>query len=70
MTNDMKDDIQTVTSELYRIHGYAAVLSELCKTGSSANISIENLEQVFADVAAVTDSATALLIGIEAQPDS
>ena len=70
MTNDMKDDIKTVTSELYRIHGYASVLSELCKTGSSANIPIEHLEQVFADIAAVTDSATALLIGIEAEPDA
>ena len=64
-------DNKTIADELYRIHCYTDTLAKLCKTGGSDKaIEPEQLEQIFKDIATVTDSATALLIGIEAKPDA
>lgn len=52
----------TVADELYRIHCYANTLAKLCSTGSSAqSIDPDNLEQIFRDIADVTDRGAASL---------
>lgn len=52
--------------ELYRIHAYTKTLATLCSTGASQNIDPEHLEQIFNDIAAVTDVAAARLYKIKA----
>ncbi len=51
----------TIANELYRIHCYAKTLTELCNKGSSAVLNPTSLEQIFKDIAAVTDIAAAHL---------
>ncbi len=51
----------TIANELYRIHCYADTLAKLCSAGSSVTIAPAQLEQIFEDIAQVTDRATALI---------
>lgn len=53
---------KTIADELYRIHCYSKTLATLCSTGGSDNaIDPEQLEQIFEDIAAVTDVGAAAL---------
>lgn len=53
---------KTIADELYRIHCYSKTLATLCSTGGTDNaIDPENLEQIFRDIADVTDAGAAAL---------
>ncbi len=42
--------------QLYRIHSYSQILADLCSEGQQA-IDVTKLEQVFTDIAKVTEQA-------------
>lgn len=53
---------ETIANELYRIHCYCNTLAKLCRTGGSDNaIDPEHLEQIFKDIADVTDEGISAL---------
>lgn len=53
---------EAVADQLYRIHCYANTLAKLCHSGGSDNaINPEQLQQIFKDIADVTDSGAAAL---------
>lgn len=61
-TADDNKSNKTVADDLYRIHCYASTLAQLCKYGSSQDaIEPKYLEQIFNDIATVTDDAAARL---------
>ncbi|CAM3414669.1 hypothetical protein GCM10016272_01470 [Psychrobacter glaciei] len=61
LTTNIHDN-QTIADELYRIHCYSSTLAKLCSTGSSDSaIDPEQLEQIFKDIAEVTDAGASAL---------
>lgn len=68
---------KTIADELYRIYCYSKTLATLCSVGGSDNaIDPEQLQQIFEDIAEVTDAGAAALNNIrdatlesEANPD-
>lgn len=57
---------KTIADELYRIHCYSKTLATLCSTGGSDNaIDPEQLQQIFKDIADVTDVGAAALSNIQ-----
>ncbi|ALF60303.1 hypothetical protein [Psychrobacter urativorans] len=59
-SNMSTNNNKTVADELYRIHCYAETLAKLCSTSSHSNpITPEHLQQIFKDIASVTDIASA-----------
>lgn len=55
------DNSNAIADELYRIHCYADTLAKLCATGNSVTINPEQLEQIFSDIAAVTDKGSSTI---------
>jgi hypothetical protein len=55
------DSSNAIADELYRIHCYADTLAKLCATGNSVTINPEQLEQIFSDIAAVTDKGSSTI---------
>lgn len=60
---------EAVADQLYRIHCYTITLAKLCRSGSTANaIEPEHLEQIFKDIADVTESGAAALYSTRDSP--
>ena len=56
------NDSKTIADELYRIHCYTDTLAKLCSTGGvDKAIEPEQLEQIFKDIADVTDAGASAL---------
>ena len=51
----------TVADDLHRIHCYANTLAKLCAAGGDITIGQDQLEQIFADIANVTDKGASAL---------
>lgn len=61
LTTNINDN-KTIADELYRIHCYSSTLAKLCSTGGSDKaIEPEQLEQIFKDIADVTDAGASVL---------
>ena len=57
-----KDKNLKVANDLYRVHCYTTALAKLCSTGGPDNaIEPEQLEQIFKDIAEVTDAGVSAL---------
>lgn len=53
---------EAIADDLYRIHCYTNTLARLCSSGNSANaIDPDQLEQIFKDIATVTDLGASAL---------
>ncbi|MGO2213735.1 hypothetical protein ACTXJ2_01940 [Psychrobacter alimentarius] len=61
LTTNIHDN-KTIADELYRIHCYSSTLAKLCSAGGSDKaIDPEQLEQIFKDIAKVTDAGASAL---------
>lgn len=58
MKNNIQDKKETA-NDLYRIHCYTSTLAKLCDHGDSIQLDPAHLQQIFADIAEVTNKAYA-----------